>query len=261
MLIDSYRTRGAAFAFLVGPPRSLTRRDGMKIYSAVCEALGADDLSFQFRTGEPQPGFEGGFSIQLNRQEGRENLAVEISGSPPHAPICLLFRYDWPASNQLVFEDIDLASHAVFSSMGEGWQRVLAEARVRGQVDVAGGSALSFLGSGVLPVLDGVNESRDLSFFGFKYENAAADFSESEQLANPKRDVTVEVLREDPRCLYLEVMSQWPQLAVSSDGTVEVGPGRIRTFHSLPSEYLKDTIGYVDSVVLPLLSRTDRTQG
>lgn len=260
MLSDSYRTRGAVFAFLVGPPKRLTRQDGMNIHSAVCEALGTDDLAFQFRTGEPQLGFEGGFSIALNRQDGRENLAVEISGSAPHAPIRLLFRYDWPASNQLVFEDFDLAFDAALASMGEGWQRVLAEARLQGQVDVAVGSAASFLSHDIIPALQRVSGSRDLPFLGFRYESAAADFSASDQLANPKRDVTVEVLREDPRCLYVEVMSQWPQLAVSSGGTVEIGPGRIRAFRSAPSEYLKDTIAYVEAHVLPLLARTNRTQ-
>ena len=261
MLTDSYRTRGAAFAFLVGPPKSLTRQDGMHIHSAVCEALGANDIAFQFRRDELQPGIEGGFSIQLDRQEGREKLVVEIGSSTRDAPVRLLFRYDWPASNQHVFEDFDLAFDAVHATIGEGWQRVLAEARLQGQVDVVGGSAVSFLDNDILRVLHGTDRSRDLSFLSFKYESNAAHFTERDQLANPKRDVTVEVLREDPRCLYLEVMSQWPQVAVSLDGTVEVGPGRVRAFRSPPSEYLANTITYVDTVVLPLLARTDQTQG
>ena len=256
MLADSYRTRGATFAFLIGPPRSLTRQDGTRIHSAVCDVLGADDIAFQFQASEHTPGGGKGFSIHLQRQEDRENMVVEIGSSAQNAPIRLLFRYDWPASNQLVFDDFDLASEAVLSSLGEGWQRVLAEARVQGQIDVATASAVSFLSSGLFRFpsrADGAQD--DLSFLGFKYETSPGDFAEEDQLANPKRDVSVEVLREDPRCLYLEVMSQWPQLSVSPDGTVELSPGRIRAFRSPPSEYLRDTINYVDAVVLPLLRR------
>lgn len=89
-----------------------------------------------------------------------------------------------------------------------------------------------------------------------KYETVAAEFVRGEELANPKRDVSVEVLRQDPRSLYVEVMSQWPQIAIASDGTVRVDPGTIRSFQSPPSEYLLDTIDYTESVVLPFLEQT-----
>ena len=165
-------------------------------------------------------------------------------------------------SLQLVLEDFDAAFDAVFVALGTGWQRVLAEARVRGQVDVAAASALCFLGDELLQLTSGDDAiGGRLSFMGFKYETVSADFTELDQLANPKRDVTVEVLRQDPRCLYLEVMSQWPQLAESLDGTMEISPGKVRGFHSAPSEYLRNTMDYLETVVLPLLTNADSRKG
>ena len=262
MASDSYRTRGAIFVFLIGPPKNLTRHDGISIYCAVAEALGADDMSFRFQSGERQPDGTTGFSIQMERQSGREKLNIEISSTDPNSPIRLLFRYEWPASNQLFLEDFDAGSQAVFEALGADWQRVLAEARIRGQVDVRGGSGLTYLSDHLIRLTEKGHAAHGrLSFLGFKYETAAADFTDADQLANPKRDVSVEVLREDPRCLYLEVMSQWPQLAIAPDGTVELSPGRIRAFPSAPSVYLRNTITYLDTAVLPLVFRTDPSQG
>ena len=232
----------------------------MRIYSAVCEALGADDISFQFQSGEREPHGKTGSSIHMERQTGREKLVVEISTSDPSAPVRLLFQYDWPASNQLFLEDFDAASEAVVETLGDDWQRVLAEARVRGQVQVGGGSGLEFLSDHLFRFAESAEAREKLSFLGFKYETGAADFTEADQLANPKRDVSVELLREDPRCVYLEVMSQWPQLSVAPDGTVELSPGSVRRFPVAPSTYLRNTIDYLDTMVLPLVSRPNEGQ-
>lgn len=252
MLADSYRTRGANFAFLAGPPRVLTRQNGMEIHSAICEALGADDLSFKYTPGASAPGSEKPFAIHLAREQGPQKLTVEINGSVQNTPLRLFFGYEWPQSNHMAFQDFDLVCEAVFSVLGEGWQRVLAEARVRGQVHAMGDSAVEFLGRKVLGDATG-NETGELAFAAFKYETAAGTFPESEPLANPKRDVTVEVLRDDVRCIYVEVMSQWPQMAADPGTTIQIDPDKIRSFEAPPSVYLNDTMEYTDSVVLPML--------
>ena len=265
MLQESYRTRGAIFAFLVGPPRDLTRQNAMEIHARVCDALGVDDIDFKYRrqpVGTPVQG-QRPFSIELDHQKGPDQLNINISGSAQGGePLRLVFRYDWPASIQLVLDDFDLACSAVFSALGSGLQTVLAEARLRGQVHAPGDSSLAFLGSHVINLpgsTDGAG--RELSFLGFKYETSAADFTDDDLLANPKREVSVEVLREDSRCLYVEVMSQWPQVTVASDGAAEIGPGKIRAFRSPPSDYLRDTNQYLESVVFPLLVRTGSERG
>ena len=198
----------------------------------------------------------------MDRQAGQEHLAIEIKALAPSAPIRLYFQYDWPASIQLVLEDFDAAFEAVSKALGTGWQRVLAEARIRGQVDASGASALTFLGGKILRLAGDANAVGDrLSFLGFKYETSAGDFTEPDELANPKRDVAVEVLRQDPRCIYLEVMSQWPQLAESPDGTLELSPSKIRGFRSPPSEYLSNTVDYLETTVVPLLTNPNPRHG
>jgi len=257
MLRNSYQTRALSFAFLIGPPKNLSRQMGMSIHSAVCDVLGVDDIGFKYQPGEPQPSGERTFSIQLTREDGRQRFTVEIDQQANQQPIRALLGYEWPVSNKLVFEDFDATCEAAFEVLGDGWQRVLAEARIRGQVHAPGGSAVSFLSRDVLGVSkeDQRIEER-LSFTAIKYETVAAEFDRGSELTNPKRDVSVEVLRQDPRSLYVEVMSQWPQVAISSDGTVRVDPGAIRNFQSPPSEYLSNTIDYTELVVLPFLDRT-----
>lgn len=255
MLTNSYRTRGVNFAFLAGPPRDLTRHTGMEIHSAICEALGADDLSFKFTPGDRRPGGEKPFAIHVARDErGPEKLAIELNGSVQNTPVRVFCGYEWPRSAELAFQDFDLVCDAIFQVLGDGWQRVLAEARVRGQLHAQGDSAVSFLGDRVLPFVANSENTGELSFLAFKYETAASGFPVGDPLANPKRDVSVEVLRDDPRCIYVEVMSQWPQIAVVRREGVQIDPETIRSFESPPSAYLADTTSYVESVVLPLLA-------
>lgn len=248
MLTNSYRTRGANFAFLVGPPQNLTRRDGMNIHASVCDALGVDDISFKYTPGDDA---NKNFAIHLGREQGREKLTLEINGPVGDTPLRLFFGAEWPRSAQAAFEDFDLASEAVFGLLGDGWQRVLAEARVRGQAHAKGDSAVSFLSRGVLGL-----PGEGMSFAAFKYETEAAEATPEDPLANPKRDVSVEVLREDPRCVYVEVMSQWPQIATPSGQAVALDPEKVRPFDSPPSDYLRDTVEYTESAVFPLLDRS-----
>ena len=91
--------------------------------------------------------------------------------------------------------------------LGTDWQRVTAEARIRGQVHAQGDSGLGFLSDRFTPFVKGTDIPARTSFLGFRYETDAAGFGESDQMANPRREVSVEVLRDDPRCLYLEIMS------------------------------------------------------
>lgn len=260
MLTTSYQTRGVSFAFLVGPPKTLTRQDGMAIHSAICDKLGFEDISFRYSTsGDNQPSGGMAFTIELERKQGRGQFKVTIDNAGQQAPVRLFIEYTWPPSREHVNQDIDLAAEAFFEALeGKGWQRVLAETRIRGQTEAKGDSAASFLRTDVLHLSDGEVASlgAPLSYLSLKYETEAAGFTEEDPLAHPKREVSIEVLREDLRCLYVEVMSQWPQLAVSGQGTIEIDARRIRTLASAPSDYLKDSMEYVQSVVLPLFERS-----
>ena len=264
MLTTSYRTRGVNFAFLVGPPKTLSRQDGMAIHSAICEALGVEDLSFQYSAEEGQPGGGRAFSITMARQQGRGEFKMTVDNAGSQAPVRLLIEHTWPPSREHVLEDLDLAFDAVFEAIGEGWGRVLAETRVRGQTEAGGDSAVSFLSGDILHMSRGELDRLEtpLSHLAIKYETEAAASTEADPLAHPKREVSIEVLREDPRCLYLEVMSQWTQVPINvpinpvQGATIEIDARRIRTFESLPSTYVKNTEDYLQTVVLPLFDRS-----
>lgn len=261
MLTTSYRTRGVNFAFLIGPPQTLSRERGTAIHGAICDALGKDDISFQYSaTGEDQPGSGRSFSITMQRKEGRGEFKVTIDNAGSQAPVRLLLEHTWPPSREHVSEDLDLAVEAVFESIGEGWGRVLAETRVRGQTEASGDTAVSFLRNDILHMSQGELDSLGgpLSHVAIKYEVDSAASTEADPLAHPKRVVSIEVLREDPRGLYIEVMSQWPQVPINpaQGATLKIDTRIIRTFDSPPSAYVKNSEDYLQTVVLPLFDRS-----
>lgn len=260
MVPTSYSTRAILFAYLVGPPRILTRQQASAIHGAVCERLGDDDFSFQYK---PPSAPEQEFSVSMSRERERQTFNISISGAAQGAPTRILFEFLWPAAAQIAIEDINHAAEAVFAQLDEGCARVLAEARIRGRADATGGSAVEFLTKQILRFSDDEIETLGSrpSFAGIKYETDAGEATEEDPLANPKRVVNVEVLREDSRCLYIEVMSQWPQLPGMSTtgqgvGTIKIDSSKIRTFSSQPSEYVQNAIRYTDDIVLPLLHRS-----
>lgn len=248
----------------------LSRQEAMQIHDAVCEKLGVDDVAFQYQTTsseqEPDQGPRGesrGFAIQLQREQGRGTFNVTLDKDPNvqdpgrQNPVRFLVQYTWPPTRQHVSEDLDLASEAVFETLGEDWQRVLAEARVRGQVEAQGGSGVDYLAEQVLGFEEADLENLDapVSFATVGYETPAQDPASDDQLSSPKREVTLEVLREDPRSLYVEVVSQWPQFAAQAKGQqVQINPQRLRQFTAVPSDYVEDTVDYIRTVLLPLFS-------
>lgn len=261
MLGSSFTTRQAIFAFLIGPPRPLDRTVGMQIYDAVCERLFEDDLSFQYGTGEALgPSVVPPFQIVLERPQARgAKFQVRVEGRGPHSAVRVLVDSPFPKSRENAFEDIDLAAEAVFEVLGDDWVRVLAETRLRGHLEAKGGSGVTFLQEKVLHLSPGELESLEapLNFAGIKLETPATDPDDGAPLSNPKREFAIEVLREDPRKLYVELMSQWPQAASipSPGGTLEVNARRMRSLAHRPGDYLRNSMDYLNSVALPLFSR------
>lgn len=264
MIPSSFRTREVRFAYLIGPPQMLSRREAMEIHDGVCQALGVDDFSFQYQTtpsdaerAEGARGESRGFGIKFEREQGGGTFKIQIENANIQKPVRLLCQYTWPPSREHVFQDIDLATEAVFDTLGEDWERVLAETRVRGQVEAGGGSGTDYLIEEVLGLEESDIASLDAppSFATIGYETPPGDPTPGDQLSSPKREVTVEVLREDERSLYIEVMSQWPQLAPTSNGKIQIDAQRLRQFNTQPSEYLQDTVDYISEVLIPMLSR------
>lgn len=262
MIATSYRTRGVVFAYLFGPPRVISRPEGVAVYDAVCKALGIDDLTYKYAASAPPdappPVAEKsrGYSIEIERRIGRGTFKLTIDNATIQQPIRFLIEYLWPPTVEHVSQDFDTTAEAAFGALPGTWQRVLAETRIRGQLEAAGGSALEFLTRQVLHFdaqrLSALEAQPD--FVGIGFETPAGDPSEEDPLRRPKREVKVEVLREDRRSVYVELMSQWPQLALTPQGEVEIDARRIRGFESPPSAYLRNSIDYLNERLFPLFA-------
>lgn len=249
---------------MIGPPRILSRKDGSEIHDSVCNALGYDDFTFKYlaspvlsegqESGEPRPGKSRGFAIQMARQQGRGALKISIDNANISQPVRFLVEYTWPSSREHVYEDIDAAAEASFHVLGNNWQRVMAEARVRLQFEARGGSAIRFLTEQALYLDDSRLQHLETapSFASIMLETPAGNPTSADPFHQPRREIKIEVLREDERCVYIEVMSQWPQLAPTANGSMAVDPSRIRTFDYPPSDYIRNTLSFMQDNVLAL---------
>lgn len=248
MLANSLRTRGIEVAYLFGPPRFVPRDEASQVHGRVCDALHYDDLTFRYSTSEtpiPVPASQSkGFSITFERKEGRGAYAVTIDNPGVFNPIRLLLGYTWPQSLEQAKEQFDLTSEAVFSGLKGPWQLVMVEVRLRTQCSVQQDDALQFITSKMLRLSPEwlTSLGQPLALGSLKFEVEAGP--PVKPLSNPKRELSIEVLREDPSCLYLELMSQWQQFAVMPRGTtIEVA--NLRQIESKPSVYISEALTYL----------------
>ncbi len=243
MLSNSLQFRAVHFAYLFGPPRLVSRTEASEVYGKVCEAVGNDDFTFSYGKSEQQatPPEARGFGIRLLRPEGRGGLEIKVENPSLAVPIRLFMGYTWPPSLASAREAFDLAAGAIFSSLQGKWTKLIAETRIRAECAVSGPDALGFLTGEMLGRAAGWIDSlgKPLSFCSLKFEVEPQPTTDS--LATPKRDLTLEVLREDRTKLYLELMSQWPQIAMS--GAVDLN--KLRPIDRNPSDYIEDTRVYL----------------
>jgi hypothetical protein len=71
-------------------------------------------------------------------------------------------------------------------------------------------------------------------------EAAAIQPNAEDELSNPKRECTIELLREDPDSVYLELMSQWPQLAGAPQSPAAIDVSKLRPILDTPTAYIDD---------------------
>jgi len=259
MLSHSIRTREVRFACLFGPPRFIARDEASKVYSAVCDALGYDDLVFRYSTSDPpaRTSQTRGFSIQLKRQEGSGEFAIIIDNPGIPQPIRLLVTYTWPSSSEHVRENFDTAAEAVWKALADGWQKVVAEVRYRAQVSTPNRSGLEFIRNRILSPGERFVDSlgTPLSTASVRLSVLASRPDEGNSLSNPERELTIEVLREDPSGLYLELKSTWPQLPPSADGGVGLDLSSLQGLRPIdhsPSEYVSESYEYLLEAVQTL---------
>lgn len=238
MLPHSLRTRGVTFAFLFGPPRMVERQEASRVHNGVCDELSLDDLTFRYSSAEPGVAERSrGFSIRLERQEGRGLFLVVIDQTGAGNLMRLLLEYRWPPSDMHVSERFDIASQAVFQALDGNWQRVMAEARIRAQCDVRDKDSLRYLSTDLLRINGQRAEAlgSPLTFASVGL-HAYPSTPTEDPLDSPSHELTVEILREDPGALYLEMMTRWTQVPVGVRG-IEIGS--TRPIDQKPSEYIQ----------------------
>lgn len=249
MLSNTLKTRGVVFAYIFGPPRFVRREEASRVHNAVCEALHLDDIAFQY--GNPD---SKGFVIRLLRKEGRGGFHVEIGSPGGGQPMKVLMGYEWPASVEHLTETFDMTSNAVFCALEGDCQRVIAEVRIKAQCAVQEETGLLFLRSRLLRLtpeqVDGLGTRLD--FAAVKLEVAASGSPET-SLDGPKRDLSIELLREDPKGVYIELMSQWAQFPITR-GASPTPPdiSRARLIEQTPSEYVNEAYTFLRDHVMVL---------
>lgn len=258
MLANSLRLRGIKFAFLFGPPRFISREEASRVHSAVCDITHLDDFSFKYSTIDPQERLASkGFSIVLERKEGRGGLVVTLDNKNINSPIRILLDYTWPPTIAHITEYFDNISTAIFETLDGNWTRVFAEVRLRSQCSTRSNDGLTFLKEKVLGLppecISALGEP--LSFCSVKLEvNATQPQSPSDdRYKGAKRELLVAVLREDPSCVYLELVSQWPQLApLPRNQTGPIALGNIREIDLTPRAYIEEASAFLSEQVAQL---------
>ena len=251
MLANSFSLRGIKFAFLFGPPRFVEREEASKVHGDVCTATGLDDFSFRYSTIAPEERLASkGFSIVFERKEGRGILGVMINNKNINGPIRILLEYTWPPTIDHIKENFDSISESVFESLEGNWTRVLAEVRLRSQCSTRSNNGLTFLREKVLGLsqecISGLGEP--LSFCSVKLNVDATQPQppSEDQIKGAKRELLIEVLQEDPTCVYLELVSGWPQVApLPRNQTGKIVIGNIRKIDSEPSAYIEEALSFI----------------
>ena len=115
MIPNSLRTRGVLFAYMFGPPRFVRREEASALHGAVCDKLRMDAIGFRYRTIQnPARPSSRGFSIELERKEGRGGFRVTIDNNDLQQPIRCLMHSLWPPTFEHVTDYFDQTSQVVF---------------------------------------------------------------------------------------------------------------------------------------------------
>ncbi|MCI0589819.1 MAG: hypothetical protein L0323_23645 [Planctomycetes bacterium] len=253
MFENSLRHRGVVFAYLFGPTKDLDRQTGMKLHDAVCKELGYEDLSFRFEKASQETG-QRGFRVALERREGRGGLTILLEGRGLQEPLRFLVNQEWPASLEHAEQHVDMASNALWQALGDQWAVVHAEVRMLAQCNSGLPSATDLFRHHWTRPREGALEAIPgrLSFAGLRLEFAPpAEPREVKDAA--ARSVSLEVLREDPKDLYVEVVSQWSLLRpVAEVPGLVVAPSSSELRTTRPSELVSDSMRFLSERVLNL---------
>lgn len=264
MIPGTIKVRSVTFAYLFGPPRLVKRDEASRVSDKICSALGLEDFTFKYEhldnPVKPDPD-QRGFRFAMERREGRGIYVILVENPNVSAPIRLLLEYVWPKSVPDVRQAFDSTSKAVYEALTGNWQKVLAEVRIRAQAPAKGDNALSYvtrhllrlspawMGSLGTPVAHGSVRLRMDPLL------PAGD-----TLETPLRELSIEVLEEDPTHLYFESMSQWAQVPPVKPATEIVRIDRLRAIDRTPSEYVDNAFRFLEKRADSLANEEDPVQ-
>jgi len=87
---------------------------------------------------------------------------------------------------------------------------------------------------------------KPLTMAAAKFEIGAT--ATTDPLEGPKREFSIEVLREEPNSLYLEMMSQWTQFPSME----ALQMNKVRPIDRTASEYLNEAMGFLKNRISSL---------
>lgn len=263
MIASSIQTRGVILAYLIGPPRFVSRIEAAEFYNAVCDALKLDDLNFQYESGTRHSDAEAeteakGFKATLQRKEGRGGFQATVDHRGGRNPVRLMLSYDWPPSPEHVTETFNIAHRATLDSLEGDWQKVMAEVRIRAQCSTSGNDGLAFLRTHVLGVESAWLESLGPSIgFASMHIHVNDGKPGDDSLAYPRRELKLEPLRDDPKSIYIELMSQWRQIPEPTAYAPAVDLSAMREIDREPQEYIEESRVYLQSLMEGIASAGD----
>ena len=181
----------------------------------------------------------------MGRKEGSGGIEILIEGPKPRVPRRLLINSAWQlGSAKVPEENMDMIADAFWSEFGAN-QILLAEVRIRAQCSSGKPHAGSWFRDSMFRETDLDSLGGKLAYAGARLEiqpHPSAEFWDS-----PKREISLEVLREDPRDIYMDIMSQWQRLPGA-------GPSWDLLATAKPSEFIQAAVSYTRSKVLGLFA-------
>ena len=250
MIAHTMKYRALIYAAIYAPSEPIPRAEATKYYNALAEGV-FPRLGFQYA---PE-GEDTKFRIEMVEKQGREQNIIVVDAPPEqNGGLRLVLDQSWRESSTVACERAD-HTFQLAQSLVRNREQLLAEVRIRAQAvaDTTGSiaSMKSVLGGDRQKKLDNLGK---VCHLGVSVE-CEPELPATHSLGSPKRTVSLETLREDKSCIYLEVMSQWGRRALRTvDATTKElveGPLAINTED--PSAYLKETMEFMQSSVCSLV--------
>lgn len=235
--------RSVGFAYLIAPPRNVTRAEASAAHATLCDQLDRDDLTFAYRTTPgATPADPEGFQVLLQQGSRQSGFQVMVETTGPNGPIRMFLAYSWPESIEVAKTIFDTTTETLLETLfsAQPSQRLLAETRIRTDAPSPEANGSGFLQGELL--------QSDAKAFGF-LDRTIASFSADFTLAPsapgaPVHQVKLEPLASDPERLYVEVVSKWAAAAEDANGKRSATP-----VESPPSRYLSESWRFLSEEV------------